>query len=138
MTTHLGLYVLFALWVGGGIAVFFVMRQRLPLKLRRFEGRQNLPSEAIHNEFYPGYEMNEFSELWMEIALCVEVPSGLIRPADRFKVELGPVKGFSIAGEMDDLDDAFITRCNQRSLDYRKMKIETVDDYIRASLEPCV
>ena len=113
------------------LAIYLVMRQRLPLKLRRFNGREHLPIEIIREKFYPDYETGKFAELWKEIASKVEVPPGLIRPADRFDGELGPVKGFPIAGEMDDLEDAFKRRCEEQSLDFRKVKIETVDDYIK-------
>jgi hypothetical protein len=126
-----GFYVLLALFVGAAIAVRIVMRQRLPLKLKRFEGRERLSIEKIHDNFYPGYEMHEFVELWEEIASAAEVPPGLIRPTDRFDTELGPVKGFKIASEMDDLQDAFVRRCKQQQLDFREVKIQTVDDYIK-------
>ena len=107
------------------------MRQRLPLKLRRFEGREQLSIEKIHDDFYPGYEMREFAELWKEVASAVEVPPGLIRPADRFDTELGPVKGFRIASEMDDLQEAFMRRCKQQQLNFHEVKVQTVDDYIK-------
>lgn len=126
-----GLYVLLALFVGAAIAVRIVMRQRLPLKLKRFEGREHLSIEKIHDDFYPGYEMHELVELWQEIASAVEVPPGLIRPTDRFDTELAPVKGFRIASEMDDLHDAFVRRCKQQRIDFREVKIQTVDDYIK-------
>ena len=108
-----------------------VMRQRLPLKLKRFEGRERLTAEKIHDDFYAGYEIGKFLELWKEIASAVEVPPELIRPTDRFDTELGPVKGFRVAGETDDLQDAFMRRCQQRHLDPQNVKVETVDDYIR-------
>jgi len=56
---------------------------------------------------------------------------GLIYPTERFDTELGPVKGFRVAGEMDDMQEAFMRRCQQRRLDPRIVRIETVDDYIR-------
>lgn len=113
------------------IAVYIVMKQRLPLKLKRFAGRENLPLERIHNVYYANYEKNMFTEIWIEIASHVEVPPGLLRPTDRFDRELGPVKGYPIAGEMEDLEDAFKRRCSQRSLDWRKVRIDTVDDYVK-------
>jgi hypothetical protein len=131
-----GLYVLLALCVLGSVAVYFVMRQRLPLKLRRFEGRESLPIEKIHDNFYPGYEMGKFVELWREIASAVEVPPELIRPTDRFDGELGPVKGFGVASEMDDLEEAFKRRCKQQQLDVRKVNVKTVDDYIKQFAGP--
>jgi hypothetical protein len=125
------LYVLLALYAGAAIAALVVMRQRLPLKLSRFEGREQLSIEKIHDDFYPGYEMREFAEVWKEIASAVEVPPGLIRPTDRFDTELGPVKGFRIASEMDDLQEAFMRRCKQQRLDIHQVNIQTVDDYIK-------
>jgi hypothetical protein len=124
-------YVVLALFAGAAIAVRIVMRQRLPLKLKRFEGRECLTTEKIHDNFYAGYEIGKFLELWKEIASAVEVPPELMRPTDRFDRELGPVKGFRVAGEMDDLQDAFMRRCQERRLDPQNVRVETVDDYIR-------
>jgi hypothetical protein len=59
-----------------------------------------------------------------------------MRPTDRFDHELGPVKGFPIAGEMDELNEAFVRRCKQQKLDFRKAKVETVDDYIKLFAAP--
>lgn len=129
-------YVLLALFAGAAIATYFAMRQRLPLKLKRFEGREHLAVEKIRVDFYPGYEPRNFTELWNEIASAVEVPPGLIRPTDRFDRELGPVKGFPIAGEMDGLEEEFKRRCERQQLDFRKVKIETVDDYIKRFATP--
>jgi hypothetical protein len=112
-------------------AVYFVMRQRMPLKLKPFKDRERLSIEHIHGQFYSNYEMAKFVELWLEIASSVEVPPELIRPEDRFDGELGPVKGFEVASEMDNLDDALIRRCQECQLNPRDIKIETVDDYIR-------
>jgi len=49
-----------ALFAGAAIAVRVVMRQRLPLKLKRFEGREHLAVEKIRDDFYPGCEMRSF------------------------------------------------------------------------------
>jgi hypothetical protein len=134
--TNSGLYLLLAICALAIFAVFFVMRQRLPLKLQRFDGRERLPLESIHDKFYPGYEMAMFLQLWREIASKTEVPPELMRPADRFDNELGPVKGFPIAGELDDLNEAFVRRCKQQKLDFHKAKVETVDDYIKLFAAP--
>ena len=124
-------YVVLILCALGIAAISVVMRQRLPLKLERFTGREHLPIEHIHDRFYPGYDMGRFIELWKEVASVVEVPPELMRPTDRFDQELGPVKGFEISSEMDDLVEALIRRCKRQQLDYRHVKVETVDDYIR-------
>jgi len=134
--SNLGLHILIALSVLGLLAVFFAMRQRLPLKLQRFNCRERLPLESIRDKFYPGYEMGTFLELWREIASKTEVPPELLRPSDRFDDELGPIKGFPIAGEMDELNEAFVRRCKQQKLDFRKAKVETVDDYIKLFAPP--
>jgi hypothetical protein len=131
MPSNLPLYVLVALFVGGAIAARIVMRQRLALKLRRFEGRERLSLEQLHDTFYQGYEMAKFVELWNEIASAVEVPPELIRPTDRFDGDLGPVKGFPVASEMDDLEDAFARRCKEKGLNSKTVKVKTVDDYVK-------
>jgi hypothetical protein len=126
-----GPLVLLGLCGLSAVAVYFVMQRRMPLKLQRFKGRERLPIKQIHDQFYPGYEMVRFADLWEEIASSVEVPPELIRPTDRFDGELGPVQGFGVASEMEDLEEALMRRCQQRQLDPRNVKIETVDDYIR-------
>lgn len=131
LPSNLGVIVLLALCTLGSLAAYFVMRQRLPLKLQRFSGRERLSIRQIHDDFYPEYEMVRFSELWNEIASGVEVPPELMRPTDRFDQELGPVKGFEVASEMDDLEEAIGRRCQQRGLDFRTVRIDTVDDYIK-------
>jgi hypothetical protein len=131
MPSSAGFYGLVLLCAVGVVATFFVMRQRLPLKLQRFKGREHLTLEQMHDTFYPDYEMETFISLWREIASAVEVPPGLIRPADRFDGELGPVKGFEVASEMDGLLEALVLHCKQEHLDFRKVVVKTVDDYIR-------
>jgi hypothetical protein len=101
------------------------------LKLQRFVGRERLSVETIHERFYPNYDARRFGEIWKEIALAVKVPAELIRPMDRFDGNLGPVKGFPLASEMDDLEDAFIRRCKEKGLDAVSVKVETVDDYVK-------
>jgi hypothetical protein len=136
MPTNLGYYVLFGLCAVGAVATFFVSRKRLPLKLQRFKDRERLSIGQIHKKFYPDYEMKKFVEVWMEIAFAVEVPPELLRPTDRFDSELGPVKGFEIASETDDLEEAIIRRCRERHLDFSKLEIKTVDDYIKIFMAP--
>jgi hypothetical protein len=129
--SNLGLLVLLALCVLGSVAAYFVMRQRLPLKLQRFKGREHLSIKQIRDQFYAEYEIETFSELWNEVASSVEVPPELMRPTDRFDEELGPVKGFALASEMDDLEEGVMRRCHKTGLNFRNLKIETVDDYVR-------
>src|SRR5262249_37253376 len=126
-----GPLVLLGLCGLSAVAVYFVMRQRMPPKLQRFNGRERLPKKQNHHQVYPGYEMAQVAELTEEVASSVEVPAELIRPTDRFDGELGPVQGFEVAGEMEDLEEAMMRRCQRLKLDPQNIKIETVDDYIR-------
>jgi len=131
MRTSFGVYILIGLCIAGAIAVYFVARQRLPLKLQRFKDRRSVSLDDLHDEFYRDYAIEQFSALWNEIASAVDVRPELIRPTDRFDRELGPVKGFEVASEMDDLEEAVMRRCKQHGLDSRNVRIETVDDYIK-------
>jgi hypothetical protein len=136
MPINLGFYVLLGLCVAASVAIYFVSRQRLPLKIHRFKGRERMPIEKLHGDYYPSSEMTKFVELWQEIASAVDVPPELMRLTDRFDGELGPVKGFEVASEMDDLEDALMRRCERQRLDFRKVRVETVDDYVKMFLEP--
>lgn len=103
-------------------------------KVRRLGDRQAMSS----NEFYETYYLSTalpsklVSELVNRLGEALEIPPGLLRPGDRFEVELAPLKGWSF---MDDRLDLF----NLMSELERKYKIqidrsgtETVDQLIRA------
>lgn len=124
-------YILLPLFIVLAICVHFVLRQRLPLKLQRFKGRDFMSINEIHNKYYPDYKIERFIELWNEIASAVEVPPELIRPTDRFDEVLGPVKGYEIASESDALEEIFLRRAKKQQMDFDKMQVETVDDYIK-------
>jgi hypothetical protein len=126
-----GLLVLLALCALGSVAIYLVMRQRLPLKFQRFKGRERLSIKQVHDQFYPAYDLAGFAELWTEVSSAAEVPPELIRPTDKLYEELGPVRGFEVASEMDDLEEALMRRCQHCHLDYRTVKVDTVDDYIK-------
>jgi hypothetical protein len=68
-------------------------------KTRRLSGRSQLLDDELCATFdgcqLPAKELLEFLQL---VALSVEMPRGLLRPTDRFSVELAPERGW----EFDD------------------------------------
>ena len=127
----IGFWVVFVGCTLAAAAALLVVRQRLPRKLQRFQGREKLSIGQIHERFYPRADVTFLAELWGEIASATEVPAGLIRPTDRFDQELAPVKGFEIVSKIEELQEVFTRRCKDCQIDYRNARIETVDDYIR-------
>ncbi len=125
-----GAWVLLCIAIGGGIAAHVIGKRRLPLKRKRFEGRQVYTIEEI-SALYPDLSPRSVASLWREVAKGVEIEPGLLRPSDRFSVELGPVPGFGVADELGEIEDMCDYHCNRLGLDPETLRIETVDDYVR-------
>lgn len=69
--------------------------------------------------------------LWNDVASSLKVDPTLLRPFDRFDQELGPIKGFPVAGEMDEFWLIFQLRCKARDLNPLGVRIKTLDDYVK-------
>ena len=64
-------------------------------KLRRLDGRDDLSNEEIYQRFFENSGLPEDAVIsaWTELAEFLELPTGKLRPADRFAHELAPPKG---------------------------------------------
>lgn len=127
--------VLTVLFIVSGALAYLVSRKRVSIKAKRFKDRNPLSLENIYREYYPEYNANEVTSLWSEIADDVEVKPELLRPSDHFGKEIGPVPGFPIAGEFDNLEENFSRRCRDIGLNPSETTVKTVDEYMKMFLK---
>lgn len=92
-----------------------------------------MPVDALYRQFYAdlGVPPERFASWWEEIARAFDVPSGRIRPTDRFGVEL---QFKPVCGSTD--EDLFLFRALKRVVGAKAAKealptLETVDTFIR-------
>jgi hypothetical protein len=59
-------------------------------RLSRLGDREDIPMEVIYSRFFTGTQFPKdlVVELWNEVASCLRVPPGKLRPSDRFDKEL--------------------------------------------------
>lgn len=127
--------VLTILLAVSGVLLYLASRKRVSLRAERLKGRTPLSLENICREYYPQYNADEVATLWSEIARDVGVKPELLRPSDRFDQDLGPVPGFPIAGEFENLEENFSRRCKAVGLNPREVSVETVDEYVKMFLK---
>lgn len=125
------------------VVILFVVIGGKNEKLPRFSGRENLTLREIHTQYFlkSGIPCDVFGQLWQELANLMELPSGLLRPDDRFQQELAPDKG----NEWDDpvglVPDLIRRRYKEAGLPVPDINdLQTVRDYIeiasKASIHP--
>lgn len=114
--------------VGGGVWYFLPRHQRL----KRFENRAELSLEQIYGEFLASKNLPKdlACELWNEVATCLCLPSGKLRPTDRFDRELVAPKGWEFDDEILDVQWAAERRLKQSGSQADLSHIKTVADYV--------
>jgi hypothetical protein len=85
---------------------------------------------ALHYQT-SGILFGEFVEVWREVATAFQISPGLIRPADRFGVELPYWRRFGMTDEDVDLSFALTRRHGSGSPEEGMPTVRTVDDYVR-------
>jgi hypothetical protein len=96
----------------------------------RITGREDLSSGVIYSQFFEKERLPRdlALELWNEVARCLGVPPGKLRPSDRFDKELAPVE------EWDDdiLDVAWAAERRLKKIGTHAdlSQIKTVGDYV--------
>lgn len=120
--------VLVIVVVGGGVWYFLPRR----LRLKRFENRPELSLEQIYGEFFAGKSLPKelACELWNEVAKCLCLPPGKLRPTDRFDQELAAPKGWEFDDEILDVQWAAERRLKQSGTQADLSHIKTVADYV--------
>jgi hypothetical protein len=105
-------------------------------KIRRLGRRQLLEEDEFWREFYAGsgLEKDRAQDILNRVSDALEIPLGLLRPGDRFRVELAPLSNTWGTNDTSHMSMILLTEGLEKELGTRiNMKeIETIDDYVRA------
>ena len=114
---------------GGVIAWNFIPRRQ---RLKRFENRPDLGFDEIYDDFFSnkGLPKELVHELWNEVCTTLDVPTGKLRPTDRFDQELAAPKGWEFDDDIVDLQLASKRRLKQNGTQADLSQIRTVADYV--------
>jgi len=118
------IFALIGLWLG--------MKWARMRRVFRFQSRDNLADADWFNCFYAnsGLSEKEVMKTLHFVSDALEIPSGLLRPSDRFKIELAPIVGWEYDDGMVELFwllKDLATKKNIGSLP----EINTIDEFIR-------
>jgi hypothetical protein len=93
--------------------------------------RPTLSNEQVFENFYgdSGFDKVKVIELWLEIAQTLNVPSGQLRPTDRFGEDIGRYLVTSDA--LDVLSHIAGQRLKAKGSSQDLQGIKTVDDYVK-------
>ena len=121
----LGACVVVAAVVAGSVAVYYERRSRR----RLFRGRPRLSDEEIYAQFYhsSGIPKGKILPAWHDIAQCLSVDPGLLRPTDRLSW-LNTGVGLPQT-DIDDLD--VMIRFASRQSRILPGELQTIDDVVR-------
>lgn len=116
-------------------AILWIVLEAIPRrrKVRRFAGRSELSPKEINEQFFreSGVPSETVAELWNEVAQTLDLPSGKLRPEDRFDAELGPVHGWEWGDDLAILNRIAAKRLKKlRNPDFRLEDIKTIRDYV--------
>jgi hypothetical protein len=106
-------------------------------RVKHLGERQLLNLDEFCSRYYPSEDLprEHILEVLKELSEALEIPAGVLRPSDRFLVELAPLK--DTWGAVDDTDFSLILlteRLQKRDGVRIDMKtVKTVDAYIRAA-----
>lgn len=130
MNATLWSVVIAGLAVAGGVIAWNIIPRRQ--RLKRFENRRELSLEQIYGEFFAGKNLPKqlACELWNEVAKCLCLPPGKLRPTDRFDQELAAPKGWECDDEILDVQWAAERRLKQSGTQADLSQIKTVADYV--------
>lgn len=135
--SHPRIWALVIVSITTGMLLFSVNRYRRLTILKRFEGRESFSDEQIFQEFYSISKIPKASVIkeWHRVSTILEIPSGLLRPTDRFDAELSPVPECSYFDE--GLRELIGLTGRRLAIpdDQVAVKIKTLDDYVRLVAE---
>jgi hypothetical protein len=129
--------------IGAFMAVSFVIacipmgiwmgRKRIVEKGKRIKDRPSVPVEEIYRLHYSdsGLDKDVVISLWKQVASTLKMDPKKLQPTDRFKEELGPVKGYPTPDEVGDLENILEKRCKELRVDCRPGMLTNLDNFIR-------
>lgn len=122
--------------VGGSVLAFVRARMRVRKKLR-FVDREVLNPDDLTKAYPAAYNPQTIKRALAEVSSATGVSIGLLRPTDRFAVELASPRG--LAWEFDDGLAELVLSLQRRSTATGKApdihSIKTVEDYVRTVAE---
>ena len=107
-------------------------RIRVPANLRN---REALSDDEIWSKFYKGTDLDrtDVLELWSEIADCLRIDKGRMRPSDSIARDLTLDR--VIQPRIEDLTEAATSRARRRNKRIDLGQLETVQDYVNEFCE---
>jgi len=123
-----GLFVVLGL-----AAVLFGIRQYLLRKERTVaEEREDLHDEEIFRRFYEtsGLKREAVLDVWHEVARCLKLRPGQLRPSDEFGRSFG--RTWLTSDALEELEQYAKRRMRTFDRDVDLTHIRTVDDFVRA------
>lgn len=94
-----------------------------------FLSREELPIDDVAARFFPGLSLQgeEVNYLWCEFGRILQIAPGLLRPSDRFKVELAPADfSASLDDRVDDLEEFAVAYAKSRGRSIDLARVETL------------
>ncbi len=122
--------VVVGLVVAGGVLAWnFIPHRR---RLERFADREDLSLDSIYSQFFAANNLPKglVLELWNEVAVPLRVPSGKLRPSDRFDKELAPVKGWELDDDTLEVHWAAQRRLKKLGVNTDISTVQTLRDYV--------
>lgn len=119
-----------ALFVWG---VFFSTSHMKQQKIKQLGTRTMMSMDEFYASFYAESEIPKelVAELLAGLGKALELPPGLLRPGDRFAVELAPLKGWGPNDDRLDLYDLLNQMEKKFKVKVDVRKINNVDGYIK-------
>jgi hypothetical protein len=101
-------------------------------RLKRFEGRPDLSLDQIYANYFACKNMPKelVCELWNEVSKSLHLPSGKLRPTDRFDQELAAPKGWEFDDDIVEVQWAAERRLKRSGTQADLSQIKTIADYV--------
>jgi hypothetical protein len=105
-------------------------------ELASLERRTSLDDETIYSNYYADSSLTKESVMgaWREIASALKLPSGKLRPEDRFGRNIGTY--LITSDNLDTLHELGRQRAERLGFAIDFAKVTTVDEYVRALAKP--
>jgi hypothetical protein len=129
MIEHLSWIICLVLVIGGTWLWYVVPRKE---KFKRFADRAELKPDEIYARFFSEKNLPKglVLELWNEVANCLRLSSGKLRPSDRFDKELAPVKGWEFDDDIVEVNWAAERRLKALGSKPDPSEVQTLGDYV--------
>jgi len=116
--------------VYGGLSIFLPER----IRRHRLSLRPRLSFDELYEQYFQEFPFSKelLRTLWFESAAELKVDAELLRPGDRFAVELA-VPGFPLVDANENLTIRLCQRMSARQQSLNRLKLATLRDYIETT-----